>query len=201
MIGPWLERMSEYIGKGGLGVMGTLLVAALLLWYALGYRMLILKRGSHGTLRKIIETYKKDNRRNPAGVVDTAVRLGLKAIEISGAPLRSRLDEAFVPLETTLSKFTTLVQSIVAVAPLLGLLGTVDGMIETFEALGDMSLFSQSGGIAGGISQALFTTQLGLAVALPGLVVGRILDRRQTLLENELEEIKDILCAQFAEEV
>ncbi|MDZ7829411.1 MAG: MotA/TolQ/ExbB proton channel family protein [Halofilum sp. (in: g-proteobacteria)] len=42
-------------------------------------------------------------------------------------------------------------------------------MIETFESLGDMSLFSQSGGIAGGISQALFTTQLGLAVAIPGM--------------------------------
>ena len=50
-------------------------------------------------------------------------------------------------------------------------------MIETFSALGDMALFTQSGGIAGGISQALLTTQMGLVVAIPGLLVGRILGR------------------------
>jgi biopolymer transport protein ExbB len=80
------------------------------------------------------------------------------------------------------------------VSPLLGLLGTVIGMIETFDSLGDMSLYSQSGGIAGGISQALFTTQMGLAVSIPGLVVNGILHRRQKDIELELAQIKDILC-------
>ena len=82
------------------------------------------------------------------------------------------------------------------VAPLLGLLGTVTGMIETFDSLGTMTLYSQSGGIAGGISQALISTQMGLAVAIPGLVVGRILDRRQRQIEQELEQIKDLFCMQ-----
>jgi biopolymer transport protein ExbB len=82
------------------------------------------------------------------------------------------------------------------VAPLLGLLGTVIGMIETFDSLGDMSLFSQSGGIAGGISQALFTTQMGLAVSIPGLIVNGILSRRQKDIELELAQLKDILCAE-----
>jgi len=67
-------------------------------------------------------------------------------------------------------------------------------MIETFDSLGDMSLYSQSGGIAGGISQALFTTQMGLAVSIPGLVVNGILHRRQKDIELELAQIKDILC-------
>ena len=71
------------------------------------------------------------------------------------------------------------IRSIVIVAPLLGLLGTVIGMIETFESLQGSALFSQSGGIAGGISQALITTQLGLVVAIPGLLIGRRLDRKQ----------------------
>ena len=86
---------------------------------------------------------------------------------------------------------------LVAIAPLAGLLGTVTGMIETFDALGDMSLYSQSGGIAGGISQALFTTQMGLVVAVPGLIIGRLLDRRQTRFENELSQIKDLLCSDY----
>ncbi|MCZ7581975.1 MAG: MotA/TolQ/ExbB proton channel family protein [Deltaproteobacteria bacterium] len=86
-------------------------------------------------------------------------------------------------------------RSIVAAAPLAGLLGTVSGMIETFQSLGDMSLFSQSGGIAGGISQALITTQMGLAVAVPGMIAGRLLDRRQRFMEFELAQVKDLLCA------
>src|SRR3546814_9734490 len=54
-----------------------------------------------------------------------------------------------------------------------------DLMIVTFESLGDMTLFSQSGGIAAGISTALFTTQMGLVVAVPGVIAKSVLDRRQ----------------------
>ena len=60
----------------------------------------------------------------------------------------------------------------------------------------DANLFSQGGGgIAGGISQALFTTQMGLVVAIPGLLFGRALDRRQQRIERELDQIKDMLCS------
>ena len=90
--------------------------------------------------------------------------------------------------------YNVLITTIVMVAPLLGLLGTVIGMIETFDSLGDMSLYSQSGGIAGGISQALFTTQMGLAVSIPGLVVNGMLHKKQKDIEMELAQIKDILC-------
>ena len=83
----------------------------------------------------------------------------------------------------------------VAIAPLLGLLGTVAGMIETFDSLGDMSLFSQSGGIAGGIATALFTTQMGLVVAVPGVIAKALLDRRQYQIEMDLAQIKDLLTS------
>ena len=76
--------------------------------------------------------------------------------------------------------------SIVVVAPLLGLLGTVIGMIETFDSLQDQAMYTQGGGIAAGISQALITTQLGLMVAIPGLLVGRQLDRKQEILEENI---------------
>ncbi len=81
----------------------------------------------------------------------------------------------------------TYIHIIVTASPLMGLLGTVMGMIETFESLGDMSLFTQGGGIAGGISQALITTQMGLAVAIPGLLVGRYLYKKQEELGSEVD--------------
>ena len=79
-----------------------------------------------------------------------------------------------------------LVTTGVAIAPLLGLLGTVGGMIETFKGIGGSELFSQSGGVAGGIAQALLTTQMGLVVAVPGILLARILDKRADKLQQTM---------------
>ena len=87
----------------------------------------------------------------------------------------------------TLNAFKQPIQSIVVVAPLLGLLGTVIGMIETFSSLQDQAMHSQGGGIAAGISQALITTQMGLMVAIPGLLIGRQLDKKQDSLEEDFQ--------------
>ena len=89
------------------------------------------------------------------------------------------------PSVADLGAYRLVIRSIVLVAPLAGLLGTVTGMIETFDALAEMAMFTQSGGIAGGISEALITTQMGLAVAIPGLVAGRLLDRRERTLREQ----------------
>ncbi len=60
---------------------------------------------------------------------------------------------------------------IVTVAPLLGLLGTVNGMVKLFEGLGrDSSSLNQIGVMSEGISQALLTTQCGLLITVPGLL-------------------------------
>ena len=79
-------------------------------------------------------------------------------------------------------------------SPLLGLLGTVSGMMKTFDSLGDQSLLSQASiGVAAGISEALFSTQLGLMISIPGLLVGRLLQKRQRQLELKV----DALCTQI----
>ena len=62
-------------------------------------------------------------------------------------------------------------------------------MIETFDSLASMSLFRGSGGVAGGISEALVSTQMGLAVAIPGMLVGRLLDRRATRIRDTLDQL------------
>lgn len=92
---------------------------------------------------------------------------------------------------------SVLVNSIVAVAPLMGLLGTVAGMIITFRSMESMALFSQGGGIAGGISQALITTQMGLAVAIPGVLVGRHLAVKQRCFEQVVDHYRGLLEARL----
>ena len=191
--GTFVEELATYFEQGGF-VMPPLALATLALWYALGYRIVTLRRGSPRTARALLHRYARGFDRKPRGIIDTAVVWGLELCRQNpGLPSRPLLDDAFGEIKRELSGGKSVIRSIVSTAPLAGLLGTVVGMIETFDSLGDMALFSQSGGIAGGISQALFTTQMGLAVAVPGIVVGRILDRRQARFEEELEQIKDWL--------
>jgi biopolymer transport protein ExbB len=114
--------------------------------------------------------------------------------------IRRYMDDELFELTSNMSRYRTLVRTIVLVAPLAGLLGTVMGMIEMFESLGDQTFFSQTGGVANGISQALFTTQFGLVIAIPGMIVGRLLDRREGRMREEIEQIKDLLSVQEEEE-
>ena len=188
-----------YVERGGF-IMPPLFVGALLMWYGIGYRFANLRRGDPRSGRELVDVASSGEALPKRGVVDAAVTHGIELATTSRKLLRERLDEAFIDYEENLRTCAMLVHVIVIVAPLLGLLGTVSGMVETFSSLGDMSIFAQSGGVAGGISQALFSTQLGLAVAVPGMLVGRVLDRRQNLIERELVQIKDLICVRYAAE-
>ena len=81
------------------------------------------------------------------------------------------------------------IKMLVAIAPLLGLLGTVIGMVEMFSSLHGASLYTGEITVAGGISKALLTTQLGLIIAAPGLVFSFMLNRKQLRREREAKEI------------
>lgn len=199
----FINELQAFVKQGGF-VMVPLAVAVLILWYAIGYRFAAIKRGHPQSVRRLIRRFhlQMSQQKNsetvlyPMGIIDHAIVQGLKIAEQYPVNLRRYLDDAFSHYVKDMSKYSRLIMSIVAAAPLTGLLGTVSGMIETFDSLMDANLFSQGGGgIAGGISQALFTTQMGLVVAIPGLLFGRALDRRQQRIERELDQIKDMLCS------
>jgi len=194
----FFQELLELIEKGGF-VMPPLVIAVLVLWYAIGYRYALLRRGNPRSVRRLVGRYNKGYDKAPTGVIDNAVVEGLAVAKQYQHNVRYHLDTAFHSYNSRIKRFSRLIMTIVMAAPLTGLLGTVVGMIETFDSLMDANLFTQGGGgIAGGISQALFTTQMGLLVAIPGLLMGRALDRRQNLMERELEQLKDILCSEYA---
>ena len=86
-----------------------------------------------------------------------------------------------------LNRFGTFIIVIAAVSPLLGLLGTVTGMISTFDIItefgtGDPKLLSS------GISIALVTTEVGLAVAIPALIFGNLLSGWAESIKDDMEK-------------
>jgi biopolymer transport protein ExbB len=187
-------ELKQFFGAGGF-VMFPLLIATALLWYCLGYRFWILRRSGKFSPRELVRRGIKDLESKPYDIVEEAVMAGAQLKQLCVKDLRRCLDSEFFRYEIEIMRFSPIINTVVIIAPLLGLLGTVSGMIETFNSLADMALFTQSGGIAGGISQALFTTQMGLVVAIPGLLVKSMLDRKQRRIQAELSQIKDLFCA------
>lgn len=171
-----------------------LILSSSLLCYTIYQRFLILRRHTKLSVRGVITRAKFPNHAL-RGVLFRAAQSALKHLDIGNHNKRKRiLDEEIKLIEGDISAYRSMIETLVATAPLLGLLGTVMGMIETFESLGDMTLFTQTGGIAGGISQALITTQMGLIIAIPGLLCDRFLKTMESKRRDEIVQIKDIVC-------
>jgi biopolymer transport protein ExbB len=112
--------------------------------------------------------------------------------------LELKLDDAILREMPALEKHLSLLKLLSGVAPLMGLLGTVTGMILTFQAItlfgtGDPKL------MAGGISQALITTVLGLVVAIPILLLHSVAATRSREIVQILEEQATGMIAAHAE--
>lgn len=88
----------------------------------------------------------------------------------TGVAAMARLRTAQEDLQETFLRQRAVLVAMIAAAPLLGLLGTVTGMINTFENLASRSGQKSMEGLASGISQALVSTEAGLSVAIPAVL-------------------------------
>jgi biopolymer transport protein ExbB len=107
--------------------------------------------------------------------MDTRIR-GLDMTVLTGLKKRQ---------EQKIDKYIQTILVLAGIAPLLGLLGTVCGMISTFEVIAWFGT-GNARAMASGISEALITTQTGLLVAVPGLVLGNFLQRRAESLKSRV---------------
>lgn len=167
-----------------LGVIGVMLVIE---------RWLYLSSQNRKVRRQIRESTPSTD--NPLGRV-LQVYADNKSVDVE--TLELKLDEAILKETPALERSLVLIKIISAVAPLFGLLGTVTGMIVTFQAIvlfgtGDPTV------MANGISQALVTTVLGLAVAIPTLLLHSIVAGQSKGIIHILEEQSAGIIAVHAE--
>ncbi len=102
--------------------------------------------------------------------------------------IKERMEEVGRREVANLERYINVVGTIAGVAPLLGLLGTVSGMIKSFNVIALQGV-AEPGALAGGISEALLTTAAGLIVAIPSFVMHRYLRNRVHSLALEMEEV------------
>jgi biopolymer transport protein ExbB len=105
---------------------------------------------------------------------------------------RRLLDYHAMRQRPLLSRFLSTIAILAATAPLLGLLGTVTGMVSTFDVIAIFGT-GNAKALSGGISKALVTTQCGLLVGIPGLFMSRLLTRRAQAIERRLTETVMVL--------
>ncbi len=183
--------IGERINQGGL--VGYFIIFIGLLGLTLsGWRLKLLKDESDAINRQLKSDQASDD--NALGrilsVFDQNQAIDPESLEL-------KIDEAILREVPKLEKFHSIIKVFAAIAPLLGLLGTVVGMIVTFQALtlfgtGDPKL------MAGGISQALVTTMLGLIVAIPLVFLHSVLTSWSGSLIEIIEEQSAGLIARNA---
>ena len=109
------------------------------------------------------------------------------------APICERLGTADEEtLSLTANRQVRKLELITTIAPILGLTGTVTGMISTFQAIGEHGSRVDPSVLAGGIWEALITTAAGLLVALPAHVAYHFLENRLSELIQTVQEIVDV---------
>ncbi|MGD8835065.1 MAG: MotA/TolQ/ExbB proton channel family protein [Desulfobacteraceae bacterium] len=157
---------------------------------------LVRKRLDAEGLIRNIEALSKDNDwqaceqacdRHTMTPVARVIRAGIRCCGMKREEMENALQEAILKEIPPMERFLSTLGMLAAIAPLLGLLGTVTGMIDTFHVItmhgtGDPRLMS------GGISEALVTTMLGLSVAIPLMLSQTLLNRT---VENRIGEMEE----------
>jgi biopolymer transport protein ExbB len=185
-------QLEAYLRAGGL-VMLPLVLVSLAMWVLIADRALFfrrLHRKNMGTLAAFehIRNNRMPDPRHYRGVISLLVAQFLSHRSGDRHLDRFILDETVLKVSRSLNDYLALIGVLAAIAPFLGLLGTVTGMIVTFDVLAVFGT-GNAKAMAGGISEALITTQTGLLVAIPGLYMKGFLDRRARNLQQRITAV------------
>lgn len=121
------------------------------------------------------------------GPVARLLLVAVKNGNLPKADLESLISEVAVEETPNLSRGMTALDTIITVAPLLGLLGTVTGMIQSFQVVGLASGTAMPAAITGGVAQALIATATGLAIAIVTLVGYNYLSDQVRRIVSQME--------------
>ncbi len=199
------ETLVEHVQKGGAIIYPILIMAALALLVA-AYKWLTLvfvrkpsRKKFHGLLAAVADGDEESAKRRvkelkgPSGKM---LQVGVDNLRRSRELMEEVMYEKVLVTKNRLGKALPFIAVCAASAPLLGLLGTVTGIINTFKQItifgsGDVKQLS------GGISEALITTKFGLIVAIPSLLLHAYLSRKARAVTSQMEA----QAVQFANEV
>lgn len=193
---PEEKTFMKEVNNGGLigklivlmGLIGIVLVVlrAFFLWNAKSaVQKIVDEAAGHvqaGRIDDAIAAAKKNK-----GSASRVVVSALRNLDRNREHLEDIVMESVMHESSRLSRFSVVIAVIAAVAPLAGLLGTVTGMIQTFDIITEFGT-SDPKLLSGGIAVALVTTKLGLVVAIPMLLFGSMLNGWMESIKDDMEQ-------------
>ena len=180
--------------SGGVVMFPLILVAFLIYSVAVHLLLSLMRRSFRNlddeTLIKWVEDPEKSE-----GEVGRIIRFTQEGV-LELSDVYSRFSEVFSSCLPFFERRLVYLNTLITTAPLLGLLGTVMGMLITFKGL------SIGGGklldvVASGISEALITTEMGLLIAVPGYFLAYLIKRRKDEYETFLVRLESLTLQQF----
>jgi biopolymer transport protein ExbB len=189
------ETWVEHVKKGGpvmwpiFGLAGLALVVALVKWVS----FLLVRSPSNRSLKKLLEAMARGDRaeaesiaRKMPGPAGKMLRAGVEHLGEPRDLIEEVMYETVLKAKLSLNRLVPFIGICAAAAPLLGLLGTVTGIMNTFKLItvfgtGDVRTLSS------GISEALITTEYGLIVAIPALLLHAYLSRKAKAIVDGME--------------
>ncbi len=132
-----------------------------------------------------------------AGAFANIVQLGLENKDLPNQELKELISDQGRQDVRDLEKGLVIIETIAGIAPLLGLLGTVIGMIKVFTVISEQGL-GQTQALSGGISEALITTVVGLSIGIPSLVLYNYFTDKAENLILDIEKFTSQLLRKLA---
>ncbi|MBX9962149.1 MAG: MotA/TolQ/ExbB proton channel family protein [Burkholderiales bacterium] len=126
----------------------------------------------------------------PGALQTGLVTMALSSQAESAEAAERHIDETILEVVPVMDRNLWVLDTAVTLGPLLGLLGTIFGMIKTFDVLGAQGMGAGAGAVTGGIGEALVATGVGLFIAIVGLIFLNHFNKRVRLGVQQMELIK-----------
>jgi len=192
---PYLDQAIEIIASGG-WIMIPLFILGFMAFYVAARLFLYFLKGHFGkTSLEVCEEWVRDSSK-AEGQVGEIIRYSQDGVG-SLNDIQSRFSEIRTAEMPRLNQNITMLTILVNTAPLMGLLGTVLGMLQTFYGISLGGSEKTTNIVASGIHEALITTQMGLCLAIPGYFVIYFLRQKVIDYESFLVRLESITLQQF----
>ncbi|ADD68376.1 MotA/TolQ/ExbB proton channel [Denitrovibrio acetiphilus DSM 12809] len=185
MLSETFENTIQHFQSGGI-VMPALLISSLFMWLLIFMKafQFVQIRKSEVSFEECMEGFRAGTHVGAAWQKDV-MQFARESIFLSGKYRNRMLNSYLSTVTSGISQHVNTVLILASAAPLFGLFGTVSGMIDTFNVISYYGTGNPRA-MASGISVALVTTQAGLVVAVPGLVMGSFLRRRASVTQDRI---------------
>jgi biopolymer transport protein ExbB len=204
---PWFDRVYEFFRQGGLFMIPLLLCSFIAVTVTI-MRAIALRR--HLIIPDELE--KEIERLQPHDTPESVVRLSrlarndpstlAKVAQVGLANLQLPKEENMNAVQTVarheivqMERGLHILEIIIGIAPLIGLLGAVSGLVEVFGAFGDSQTAQDPRKIAAGIAEALSTTVVGIGIAIPSLIAHGLLIKKVEQMAADMELLMSGLIA------